>query len=98
MRDRVLSMISLSRAAGRIESGEFAAEKAVIEGAARLVIVSRDASDNTKKKFRDKTSYRGIPYREYGTKQELGGAIGKTERAIIALTDKGLAEALLKLL
>ena len=37
--------------AGRIMSGEFATDKSVKEGSAFLVLVSEDASDNTKKKF-----------------------------------------------
>ena len=49
--NKVLSLIGLSTKAGKIVSGEFSTEKAVKTGKAWLVIVSAEASDNTKKKF-----------------------------------------------
>ena len=53
MNDKVISLLGLAERAGKIASGEFAAEKAVKIGKARLIIVAEDASDNTKKKFSD---------------------------------------------
>lgn len=53
MNDKVISLLGLAERAGKIASGEFAAEKAVKTGKARLIIVAEDASDNTKKKFSD---------------------------------------------
>ena len=51
MNDKVISLLGLAERAGKIASGEFAAEKAVKTGKARLIIVAEDASDNTKKKL-----------------------------------------------
>ena len=52
-RDKVLSLISLATKAGRCASGEFMTEGQTKSGRASLVVVAEDASDNTKKKFRD---------------------------------------------
>ena len=52
--DRVLSMLGIAAKAGSVASGEFSTEKAVKEGRAYLVIVAQDASDNTKKMFRNR--------------------------------------------
>lgn len=82
--------------AGKIASGEFAAEKAVKTGKAYLVIVAGEASDNTKKKFRNMCEYYRVPYHEFGGKAELGAAIGKEFRASLAVTDENLASALEK--
>ena len=57
--------------------------------------MAEDASQNTKKLFSDKTSYRGVPIRFIGTKEELGNCIGKNSRAVIAVKDKKFAEVLL---
>ena len=57
MNDKVISLLGLAERAGKIASGEFAAEKAVKTGKARLIIVAEDASDNTKKKFSDMCKY-----------------------------------------
>ena len=50
---KALSLISLATKAGKTKSGEFATEKEVKTGYAYLVIVATDASDNTKKKFKN---------------------------------------------
>lgn len=82
--------------AGKIASGEFATEKAVKTGKAYLVIAADEASDNTKKKFRNMCGYYQVPYYEFGKKAELGAAIGKEFRASLAVTDENLASALEK--
>ena len=45
--DKVLQMLGLAARGRKIESGEFSTEKAVKAGKAGLVIVAKDASDNT---------------------------------------------------
>ena len=50
---KILSLVSLATRAGKIVSGEFCTEKEVKSGRAYLVLVADDASDNTKKKFRN---------------------------------------------
>ena len=95
MQNKILSLLGLAAKAGRLKSGEFAAENAVKSANAFLVIVAEDASDNTKKHFKDMCSYRDIPFYIYGTKSELGRCIGKESRASIALTDEGFSKGLI---
>lgn len=96
MQSKVLSMTGLAVRAGKVVSGEFAVENAIKEGKAWLVIVTEDASHNTKKKFQDKCAFYEVPIVVYGTKETLGHAIGKEMRASLAITDKGFAESILK--
>ena len=91
-----LSLLGLAAKAGRVVSGEFATEKAVKAGKARLVLVAGDASDNSKKKFSDMCAYYKVPIYLVGTKEELGSAIGKEYRASLALTDENFAVAMVK--
>lgn len=93
---KVLSMFGLAARAGRIASGEFQTETAVKAGTACLVVVAEDASDNTKKLFHDKCSFYKIPVVTFGTKEELGHAIGKEFRASLAILDAGFAGAIMK--
>ena len=60
--NRALSMISLATKAGKTKSGEFMTEKEVKEGRAHLVIVADDASDNTKKKFKNMCDFYEVPF------------------------------------
>ena len=93
---RELSLLGLAAKAGKIVSGEFATENAVKSGKAFLVLVAEDASDNTRKKFKDMCTYYEVPFYRSGTKEELGSAIGKEYRASLALTDENFAVAMVK--
>lgn len=92
-RDRVLSMLGIAAKAGKVASGEFSTETAVKSGKAYLVLAAEDASENTVKKFRDMADYYGVPFCIYGTKDTLGGCIGKDYRSSLAVTDERLAQA-----
>ena len=92
--DQILSMLGLSAKAGKLVSGETATELAIKNLEAWLVVIAVDASANTRKHFTDMCSYREIPFIEYGTKEELGRAIGKDYRSNMAVTDRGLAKAI----
>ena len=58
---KILNLLGLATKAGKIASGEFAAEKAVKSGKAHLVIVSEEASDNTRKMFQNMCTYYKVP-------------------------------------
>lgn len=96
--DKVLSYLGLAKKAGKLVAGEFLTEKAIYEKKAFLIIVATDASDNTKKKFSDRSAHHKVPLVFYKTKEELGAATGKAIRASMAVTDEGFKNAILKLL
>lgn len=94
--NKVLSMLGLCMKAGKVKSGEFATTEAVKAGKAWLVMVAADASNNTKKEFTNMCTYYEVPCWEYGSKAELGRAIGKEERSSIAVCDEGFSKTLEK--
>lgn len=94
--NKVFSLLGLATRAGRAVSGEFMTEKAVKDGSAALVIVATDASANTTKNFRDMCAFYEVPCFSYGTKEELGHAMGKEMRASLAVIDDGFAKSLRK--
>lgn len=94
--NRVYSMLGLAMKAGQIVSGEFATDKSVKGGKACLVIVSEDASDNTKKMFSNMCEFYEVPRYFFGTKEELGHAIGKAMRSSLAVTDENFAKSIRK--
>lgn len=89
-------MIGLATKAGKTVTGEFSTEKAVKEGKAYLVVVADNASDNTKKKFRNMCDYYQVTIKLFSDKDALGNACGKEFRASLAVTDAGLADAIIK--
>lgn len=96
--NKIYSLLGLAVRSRNAVSGEFAVEKAVKSGSARLVILSGDASDNTVKKFGNMCSYYEVPMFRYGTKEELGHAMGKEVRASLAVTEEGFAKSIRKCL
>ena len=95
-RDKVLSLIGLAMKAGRCTSGEMMTESETKSGRARLVIIASDASENTKKKFRDMCKFYEVPIYIYGDKDTLGHAMGKEFRASLAILDEGFADGIQK--
>ena len=95
-KDKVLSLIGLAMKAGRCASGEMMTESETKSGRAHLVIIASDASENTKKKFRDMCKFYKVPICIYGDKDTLGHAMGKEFRASLAILDEGFADGILK--
>ena len=85
---KILGLLGLATKAGKAKSGEFSTEKAVKSGQASLVIVSRDASENTKKMFRNMCTYYKVPYYEFGGREQM--------RVSLAVTDPGFSSAIVK--
>ncbi|GFI21281.1 putative ribosomal protein YlxQ [Lachnospiraceae bacterium] len=94
--NKVYSMLGLAMKAGKVVSGEFATDKSVKSGKAWLVIVSEDASDNTKKMFSNMCEFYKVPRYFYGTKEKLGHTIGKAMRSSLAITDENFAKSIMK--
>jgi len=86
------SLISLCKRAGLLRAGEENCVKALQKGEAKLVIISEDASDNTKKKFVNKAFFYKVPVIVLGSKQELGRLTGSAATSSIAITDMNLSE------
>ena len=93
---KAMSMISLATKAGKTASGEFSTEQSGKSFKAELVIVAADASDNTKKKFQNMCEFYEVPIYVYGDKESLGHAMGKENRAMLAVNDPGFAKSIIK--
>ena len=96
--DKILSLISLATKAGKTVGGEFSTEKAVKCGKGYLVILAEDASDNTRKKFRNMCEFYEVPIYSVSDKVSLGRAMGKELRASLAILDPGFSTAIEKIL
>lgn len=96
--NKLLSLVGLATKAGKVVSGEFATEKEIKSGRAHIAIIADDASDNTKKKFRNMCEFYDVPFYLYGDKGLLGHAIGKEYRASLAILDEGFTKGIKKYL
>lgn len=94
--NKILSLIGLATKAGKTVSGEFSTEKSVKTGKGFLVLVAEDASENTKKKFRNMCEYYKVPVYFLADKEGLGRSMGKEFRASLAVQDENFAKAIVK--
>ncbi len=90
------SLLGLCCKAGKLVSGSFVSEKVIRSGKAHLVIISSDTSEGTKNKFTKACDYYNIDFIILGTSNELGRAIGKESRSIVAVTDENFKRMLLE--
>ena len=93
--DNILHMVGLALKAGRLEIGEEPVGAACRARDCRLILVARDAADNSFRRVRHfadagQCLWILVPY----TKEELGEAVGRTACAMAAVTDIGFAEAI----
>ncbi|MBD1380052.1 YlxQ family RNA-binding protein [Metabacillus arenae] len=93
-----LSLLGLANRARKIISGEELVIREVRNSRAKLVLLAEDASDNTRKKITDKCRYYKIPYRIVSDRYELGQAIGKDARVVVAVMESGFASKMKDLL
>jgi ribosomal protein L7Ae-like RNA K-turn-binding protein len=89
--DKWRQLIGLAMRAGKIVSGEERVLREVRSGNAQIVLLTLDAAKNSEKKIVDKCTTYQVPVLRYGTREELGSAMGKRERVVIAVTDLGFA-------
>ena len=97
MLNNIYSFLGLAAKAGQLASGESSCERAIRSGIAYLVIVADDASQNTKKKFTDMCSYRGIDIKFFGQKECIGRYTGKEIRSVVAVLDQGFTKRLIEM-
>ena len=97
-KSRVLSLMGLCMKAGKMATGETAAEKQLKKGTAFLIIIASDASANTQKKFINKCFYYKKPALIYGARDDLSKSVGKQNRTVFVVTDSNFARQLQSLI
>ena len=93
--EHILSLIGLAKKAGRVEIGEEPVGAAARAKHARLILLAQDAGGSSVR--------RAYSFAETGAclcltipagKDRLGGCVGRTSVAMLAITDIGFAEAI----
>ncbi|MBR3281076.1 MAG: ribosomal L7Ae/L30e/S12e/Gadd45 family protein [Clostridia bacterium] len=64
---------------------------------AKLVIISEDASNNNKERFKRICEENDISFYEYGNKEDISFAIGKSNKSVVAVLDNNFAKSINKM-
>jgi len=89
--NQVISFLGLCMRAGRITSGQEACVDLARQEEAALVLMDAAASENTRKRITDACHSHDVPLYEI-SEGELGRAIGKKGRRVVALKADGMAK------
>ena len=93
--DSALRLLGIARKAGRVEVGEEPAGAACRARQAKLLLVAADAADNSARRAAHFAEAGKVPWlKAPWDKGTMGGAVGRSACAMLALTDAGLAAAL----
>jgi len=89
--------LGLATRANKLVTGDETTLNSLRKQNVDLVIVAKDSSEATIKKFRDKCAYYNTPVLVIFSKAEISHAIGKS-RSIIGVCDKGFSRKMRELM
>ena len=95
--NKFFNFLGLAKRSGNLIEGYSKCDEQRNRRSFYLVIVSDDASNSTKKKFKNHCIEKKIPLIEDFSKEELGSPIGREELKVLAVVDKNMAEKLISL-
>lgn len=93
--DKIYNLIGLAMRARKVISGEELMD-AIRKKKVSLVIVSEDASENTKKRYSDKCSFYDVDLIMIESSERLNQAIGKSNRMAVGICDEGFKKSIMK--
>jgi len=92
--DRVISLLGFAQRSRKLASGAEGVCAALRKGRAVCLIIADDCSQNTLEKYTTMAARFQVPYYRYGSRADLGRAIGKAPRSVIAVLDSSFARAI----
>lgn len=91
---KVYTLLGFAQRSGALASGETAVASTLRRGSAKLLVMATDVSKNTEERLIAMAEGRSVPIVRFGTKASLGLAVGKAQRAALAVLDAGFARSI----
>lgn len=95
-KEKILNLIGLAARARMTILGEEVVIKTISNNPNSIVFLAKDSGNNIKKKIRNKTKTYNCYLVEDFTSSELSKTIGKENRKIVLVTDKGFIKKFLE--
>ncbi|EPH95128.1 MULTISPECIES: YlxQ-related RNA-binding protein [unclassified Enterococcus] len=96
-RSKAMNLLGLAMRAGKLVTGEELTVADIRKSKTKCVFVAADASENTRKKIKDKSSYYQVPCYDLFSQMELAQALGKP-RKVVGVLDNGFAKKMKELI
>lgn len=96
--NKIKSYLGLAQKAGKLLAGDNLVYGSVTKKTAKLIVIAADTSPKVAEELNHLLLKAGskVPVLIFGDKLELGLAVGKSRRGLLALLDAGFAKAILK--
>lgn len=95
--NKFFSFLGIAKRSGNILEGYSKCNEQRNKIKLAMFIISIDASESTRKKFKKHCEVNNIPYIEDFSKEELGAAVGRPEVKILAILDENISKKLMVL-
>lgn len=94
--DKVLNNLGLCQKSNGVISGEEMVIEYIRKNKVFYVFLASDASDNAKKRIKDKAKYYNVEVDDSYSSFDLSTAIGKSGRMVVGITNSGFVKILKK--
>jgi len=91
-KDKVLNLLGLCKKAKLLVSGEMFSLEKIKSKQAKLVFLASDAGVNTRKRVTDKCAFYEVKVITDFSSDEISRSIGKNNRMVVTVLDRGFAE------
>lgn len=99
MNNKFLQFLGIVKKAGKIAEGYNKCEEVIKSGTAKLIILSDDASDNTRNKFENYSIRYDIPIIKNGfLSEDLGKILGREKIKVLCIIDYKMSSKLISML
>ena len=98
MKNKILNLLGLSTRAGNLVAGNNACENALKMKKIKMLVISEEASEKTKKNYKFYAEKYNIPIIFIGSIEELSKVIGQKNKAIIGIKDINIVKGIQKLI
>ena len=95
---KICGLLGIAMKAGKLVLGTDACIEKIENNIIKLILVAKDASDRTKNKFKNKTDEFKVPYYEVSSIEEVSKSIGKNNKAVIGIIDKGFSKRIIEII
>lgn len=96
--EKLCGLLGLATRAGKTVFGTEACMSSIEKKKVKLVIIVKDAADRTKINFKEICNKSNIPIWEGLTIESLSKAIGKSNKAVVGITDVNFSKEMLKII
>lgn len=97
MNDEFLQFLGIAWRARALIAGEYPCLQALRAGRGQLLVLAADASENTAKRLLAAARHRAVEVCVVYSKDELGHAVGQSQRAALLVVEQGFSKKLQQL-